>query len=80
MPRDLFDWAPTTIDGVAIRTLSPLALIQIRVGLAATGVFGPRNDSAEVACAAHGQRWFVGRGSIDARPRLRRRDGDLRDR
>jgi hypothetical protein len=41
LPRDLFDWAPTTIGGVTIRTLSPLALIQIRAGLTTTGVFGP---------------------------------------
>lgn len=41
MPRDLFDWPPTIIDGVPIRTLSPLALIQIRAGVTVTGVFGP---------------------------------------
>ena len=41
MPLDLFDWPPTIIDGVAVRTLSPLALIQIRAGVTATGVFGP---------------------------------------
>ena len=41
MPRDLFDWPATIIDGVPIRTLSPLALIQIRAGVTATGVFGP---------------------------------------
>jgi len=41
MPPDLFDWPPTIIDGMLIRTLSPLALVQIRAGLTATGVFGP---------------------------------------
>ena len=41
MPRNLFDWPPTIIDGVPIRTLSPLALIQIRAGVTVTGVFGP---------------------------------------
>lgn len=41
VPANLFDWPPTIIDGVPIRTLSPLALIQIRAGLTTTGVFGP---------------------------------------
>jgi hypothetical protein len=41
VPGDLFDWPATIIDGVPIRTLSPLALIQIRAGLTATRVFGP---------------------------------------
>ncbi len=41
MPQDMFDWPPTNIHGVAIRTLSPLALIQTRAGLTATGAFGP---------------------------------------
>jgi hypothetical protein len=41
LPSDLLSWPPTIIDGVPIRTLSPLALVQIRAGLTATGVFGP---------------------------------------
>ena len=49
MPRDLFDWPPTIIDGVQIRTLSPLALIQIRAGVTATGVFGPPRPGKDEA-------------------------------
>ena len=49
MPADLFDWPPTIIDGVPIRTLSPLALIQIRAGATVTGVFGPARPGKDVA-------------------------------
>jgi hypothetical protein len=41
VPHDMFAWPATTIDDVPIRTLSPLALVQIRAGVTATGVFGP---------------------------------------
>ncbi len=41
VPPDLFQWTPTIIDGVPIHTLSPLALVHIRAGAAATGAFGP---------------------------------------
>jgi len=49
VPQDLFDWPPTIIDGVSIHTLSPLALIQIRAGLTATGVFGPPRPGKDQA-------------------------------
>ena len=45
MPPDLLQWPPTIIDSVPIHTLSPLALVHIRAGAAATGAFGtPRSD------------------------------------
>ena len=50
MPPDLLHWTPTIIDGVPIHTLSPLALVHIRAGAAATGAFGaPRSDGARQA-------------------------------
>ena len=38
---DAFTWPATMIDGVPIHTVSPLALLQIRVGMMASGVFEP---------------------------------------
>ena len=47
VPPDLLQWTPTIVDGVPIHTLSPLALVHIRAGAAATGAFGtPRSDGA----------------------------------
>ena len=40
MPDGAFEWPPTTIEGVPVHTLSPLALFQIRAGLIATRAFG----------------------------------------
>ena len=41
VPPDLFEWAPTIIDGFPVHTLSPLALVHIRAGATSTGAFGP---------------------------------------
>jgi hypothetical protein len=41
LPTDLFGWPPTIIDGVAIHTVSPLALVQLRAGISMTNAFGP---------------------------------------
>jgi hypothetical protein len=41
VPPDLFQRAPTVVDGVPVHTLSPLALVHIRAGATATGAFGP---------------------------------------
>ena len=32
LPRDTFEHPPVEIDGVAVRTASPLALYQLRIG------------------------------------------------
>ena len=47
VPAGLFQWAPTIIDGVPIRTVSPLALVHIRAGAAATRAFGPSRPHAD---------------------------------
>lgn len=52
LPGDMLDWPPTTVEGVEIRTVSPLALIQIRAGITATEVFGaprPGKDASRQA-------------------------------
>lgn len=71
VPKDLFDWPPTIIGGVPIHTLSPLALIQIRAGLTATGVFGPpRPDKDEVHQARLIQVFFPDRAEDSLMPRI----------
>jgi hypothetical protein len=37
----VFDYPISTLDGVAVRTVSPLALYQIRAGITMAGGFGP---------------------------------------
>jgi hypothetical protein len=48
-PDDLFDWPPTIIDEVVIRTVSPLALVHLRAGASATGAFGPERPGKDDA-------------------------------
>jgi hypothetical protein len=40
LPEDTFQYPATTLEGVAIRTISPLALYQMRAAFAVTGSFG----------------------------------------
>lgn len=47
MPVDLFAWPPTIVAGVAIHTVSPLALFQIRASLMTTQAFGGPRDRDE---------------------------------
>ena len=71
VPKDLFEWPPTIIGGVPIHTLSPLALIQIRAGLTATGVFGPpRPDKDEARQARLIQAFFPDRDEDSLMPRI----------
>jgi hypothetical protein len=52
LPRDSLTHPLGSIDGVAIRTISPLALYQMRAALTLTGAFGPPRPKDETA---HGQ-------------------------
>jgi len=56
----VFDHPPTAIDGVQVRTVSPLAQYQIRAGIAATGAFGPLRPKDLTAQQALRERFFPG--------------------
>ena len=51
LPGDAFTHPLGRIDGVPIRTISPLALYQMRAGIMHTGVFGPPRPKDEAAQA-----------------------------
>jgi hypothetical protein len=40
LPRDTFEWEPSTIAGIPVRVLSPRALYAIRAGIASRGSMG----------------------------------------
>jgi hypothetical protein len=44
LPDDTYEWPPATIEGIAIRVASPLALYQLRAGIASQGSFGELSD------------------------------------
>jgi hypothetical protein len=54
----VFDHAPSSLDGVAVRTVSPLALYQIRAGIELAGGFGPMRPKDVAAQEALHERFF----------------------
>ena len=44
LPSDMYSYPPVEIEGITIRTISPLALYQIRLGIAQQGSFGPLSE------------------------------------
>src|SRR5262245_27422756 len=67
---DIFDHPPSTIDGVQVRTISPLAQYQIRAGIAATGGFGPLRPKDITAQEALRERFFPGVAPEDLEPSI----------
>jgi Aminoglycoside-2''-adenylyltransferase len=45
LPDDLFDHPAVELDGIALRPIPPLALYQMRSGVAARNSFGPLSDA-----------------------------------
>ena len=58
MTHDMFDFPASAIDGVDVRTISPLAQYQIRAGIAAAGGFGPLRQKDVAAQQALHDRFF----------------------
>lgn len=67
-PDDAFDTPPSRIEGVPIRTLSPLALYHIRAGV--TDLFGGMRPKDEVSQAALKRRFFAGVPEAQLAPRI----------
>jgi hypothetical protein len=44
LPPDTFDRPPVELEGIPVWTASPLALYQLRVGIARQGSFGPLSE------------------------------------
>ena len=58
LSHGVFDADPVTLDGMAIRTVSPLALYQIRAGIVRAGGFGPPRPKDLLAQEALRARFF----------------------
>ena len=44
LPDDLFEHAPVELEGIPIKPIPPLALFQMRAGVAARNSFGPLSE------------------------------------
>lgn len=71
LPDDALRHPVAAIDGVPIRTVSPLALYQLREAFIRTGVFGPPRDKDRAAQARLRQKLLVDLPERDLSPRMR---------
>ena len=60
MPIDMFSWPQVELEGIDVRTISPLAQYQIRAGLAIVGSMGPLRPKDVISQAALRERFFPG--------------------
>ena len=70
LPRDTFEHPPVEIDGVSVRTASPLALYQLRIGIAAQGSFGPLSPQQQASARRLKERFFPLTPDLDLEPRI----------
>ncbi len=56
----VFDYPSSALDGIALRTVSPLALYQIRAGITMVGSFGPPRPKDVTSQEALRARFFPG--------------------
>ena len=71
LPEDTLRHPIGSIDGVPIRTVSPLALYQLREAFLRTGVFGPPRDKDRAAQARLRQELLRDADERDLAPRMR---------
>jgi hypothetical protein len=70
LPRDTFVHPPVEIDGVAVRTASPLALYQLRAGIASQGSFGPLSPQQQESARRLKARYFPHTPDVELEPRI----------
>jgi hypothetical protein len=70
LPRDTFRHPPVEIDGMTIRPASPLALYQLRVGIARQGSFGDLSERHLRTSRRLRETFFPGRSDDDLEPRI----------
>jgi hypothetical protein len=70
LPHDTFEHPPVELDGVAVRTASPLALYQLRVGIATRGSFGPLSAQQRESAQRLKERFFPHTADRDLKPHL----------
>ena len=68
MPSDTFSHPPVEIDGLLIRVASPLALYQLRAGIASRGSFGPLSDRHLEVMQQLRERFFFGLPESELEP------------
>jgi hypothetical protein len=72
LPDGTFHHPPVEIDGIVVRTASPLALYQLRAGIASQGSFGRPSPLQQDSARRLKQKFFPGRSDTDLEPEIER--------
>jgi hypothetical protein len=70
LPSDTFAHPPVELDGILVRPVSPLALYQMRAGIAMRGSFGRLGEKQLRAMRALKERFFPDRSDEELTPRI----------
>jgi hypothetical protein len=70
LPRDTYTHPPARLDGIEVRVASPLALCQIRIGIAGRGSFGPLSAQQRASLRRLREAFFPGRGEDELAPSI----------
>ena len=70
LPRDTFEHPPVKLDGVMVPTASPLALYQLRIGIASQGSFGALSPQQRESARRLKERFFPLHPEADLEPRI----------
>jgi hypothetical protein len=68
LPADTFEHPPVALEGVTLRVASPLALYQLRAGIASQGTFGPLSERQLETMARLRERFFPDRSEDELVP------------
>jgi hypothetical protein len=71
LPADMYEHPAVTIEGIRLRVASPLALYQLRAGLAARGSFGPLSEGQQASARQLRETFFPNRSETELAPVIR---------
>lgn len=72
LPSDLYTYPQVELEGIRIRTPSPLAMYQFRAGIASQGSFGPLSERQLSSMAQLRETFFPDRSEAELMPRIER--------
>lgn len=70
LPDDTYAYPPARLEGIELRVASPLALYQLRAGIAAKGSFGELPPSQRANMRKLRETFFPGRSEAELTPRI----------
>ena len=70
LPADTFSWPVAEVEGIPVRPASPVALYQIRIGIAGQGSFGELSEHQRESSRGLREKFFPGLSEADLEPKI----------